>query len=96
MTLKRETAKALSAASLGFLLVGLMVGAPAGRFFLVILAGLFALVPALFYEGRIRFVAAAMLGISLFAAYVIFPEYTAEMKTYREHSQGRTPVEQTK
>jgi hypothetical protein len=84
------TARTLAQAAVGWIVLGLVIGSPAGSTFLYALGALFALPSMLLARGHARVFHALILGAALFLLAVIYPEYREHMARWTNR---QTPVE---
>ena len=83
-----SSAKSLVVAGTVSLLLGTLVGSPAGSLFLYVVAALLTSVPTAFGTQRARLAGAVILALSLLLAVTTYPRYVVEMDKYR--GRGKT------
>lgn len=79
-----KTAKTLVWAAASGILLGMVVISPAGGLFLYSIAALFAVIPTIFSTKGYRIAGGFLLAASLVLLAVTYPQYDAEMTSYRE------------
>ncbi|MCF8179330.1 MAG: hypothetical protein K9J74_12540 [Sulfuritalea sp.] len=84
MRLPETSVNALTWLALLFLVPGVLIESPGGRFIFTALAGLIALIPLLFGNPKRRMFAAVVMAISLLMGVVSFPEFSKDQDAYRE------------
>ena len=82
---RATTAQTMLIASIGCGFLALMAMNPAGQFFMVIIATLFAIAGALFAtRNPVRLFGAGLTAILLVAAFSTYPEYRNDMDTWKK------------
>jgi len=76
---RTTTARALVRVATGCIILGLLIGSPAGSMFFYGLGALFAFPSVLLERGRSRVLAALVLGAALSLLVIIYPEYREHM-----------------
>lgn len=83
MGINKTSANALIWFSGILIVIGWLVMSPSGAFFFFVLSAIFAVVPAMFGTGKIRFVAIALLAIAIFSSIDRYPDYKRELERLR-------------
>jgi hypothetical protein len=86
--LPSASTRALAAFAAIVLFLGFLVPSPAGAFFAFGLAGLLALVPAIFGAGKSRLAAALIALLALGLAAAKYPDFKGDQQRYLEKSQA--------
>lgn len=89
--LASASARALGAFSAIVLFLGFLVPSPAGAFFSFGLAGLLALIPAIFGAGKCRLGTALLALLALGLAAAKYPDFKRDQQRYLEQNKA-TPA----
>jgi hypothetical protein len=87
--MKQQSARALIWTSGILLLLGFMIPAPAGSFFMFALAVVAAAIPSLFAARPVRYVAFALLGVSIAVTASTYPTYMQAQDAYLKRAKER-------
>jgi hypothetical protein len=86
-TRRTTTSATLAKAAVACLVLGWIVGSPAGAMFLHTLAAVFALPAVLMARGNARFLPGVVLGVALAMTIVTYPQYREHMAAYAAKAQ---------
>lgn len=81
-THRATTARTLAQAAIACIVLGWIIGSPAGAMFLHGLAALFGLPSVLMARGNARFFPGVVLGVALAMLVVTYPQYREHMAAY--------------
>jgi uncharacterized membrane protein YccC len=97
MRVSDQSAKALAGLAVIFLVPGVLIESPTGRFFCVLLAAIIALIPLVLGSTKRRVYAGVVLAISLLIGVATYPDFQTDYDTYveRARQKGKSPPSQS-